>query len=169
MLESIGDYILKQRTGQRAKRSFTNWEQVKSICVITEKNSSFDQKRLTDAFKKHQKAIDIILFHPDKTGHSNDCFLSINKKDIGLLSVPKPETISKLRKKDFDVLIDCNMSGNPVSKAISVTVQAGCKVGHSGLFYSDIFDLCIDFKETPELSEYLSQAMNYLMMIKTNK
>jgi hypothetical protein len=169
MLESIGDYILKQRTGQREKRSFTNWEQVKSICIIAEKNFSFNQRFLADTFKKHQKAIDIILFHPDKTGQSSDCFLSLNKKDIGLLSVPKPETISRLKAKEFDILIDCNVTGNPVSKAISRTVNAACKVGHKGLFYSDIFDLCLDFKGNPDLSEYLNQALNYLMMIKTNK
>jgi hypothetical protein len=168
MLDSIGDYILDQRFGKRKTRTFTNWDKVKSICVIAEADRFFNEKLVHESFSKHSRSFDLILFHPNTTSIASGTFLSINKKDLGFLSLPKQEVSEKIRQKEYDVLLDCNEKGSRASKAFTMAVRAKCKVGHKHLFYSEMFDLCIDLKEPVKLNDYLMAALNYLMMIKTN-
>lgn len=169
MLATLKNYILKQRFASSAQGNFTDWHSVKTICIVTQSDSFFNERIINDAFGNEGKTIDLAVYHPDKMGSSPSAFLSFNRRQLDVLSLPKKETLAKLASKQYDVLVDCSLTGNPVTKAMVMQAGAKFRIGHNRLLYPELFELCIEFREEITLPVYLKEVMNYLKMIKTNK
>lgn len=162
MFEWLKNYLLQQeiKGGPAIQKQFMSWENIKSIVILV------DVARLgnvRDFVKQTGKNVDVIVVHPDKVSEAKDCFLSFNKKNFNFLGLPNQEAVKRLRQKSFDVLIIFDFNNSRYLKVLTGLASAKCKLGPEGTTYKEFFDISIQ----SESSDFLKQALKYLMMIKS--
>ena len=162
MIKRIKNYLLRReiKNSAKVKKQFIGWEKVQSAAVIVESEHYAGVKNFIEQSGKN---IDVIIFHNDKTSSTPDCFLSVNKKDLNLFDLPKPEVVQKMKRKTYDVLINTDFSNMAKMRSLTGIMPARCKLGPQNSSYSDFFDISIKSSE----EEFLKQALKYLMMIKS--
>ena len=162
MFEWIKNYLLQKEIESISKiqKQFVEWEKVQSSVILVGSNQF---NTIKEFVKQTGKNIDIVVFHPDKTSETKDCFLSLNKKDLNFFGLPKPESIQKIKGKSYDVLINSDYNNSSFIKALTGLVAAKCKLGPESASYNEFFDISIQSSE----SEFLKEALKYLMMIKS--
>ncbi len=162
MFEWIKNYLLQQeiKSSSKIQKQFVEWEKVQSSVILVGINQ-FNQ--IKEFVKQTGKNADIIVFHSDKTSETKDCFLSLNKKDLNFFGLPKPEVIQKIKGKGYDVLINTDFNNSSFIKAITGLTAAKCKLGPQSAIYNEFFDISIQSSQ----SEFLKEALKYLMMIKS--
>ncbi len=162
MFEWLKNYLLQQEIKEISNigKQFVEWEKMKSAVILV----GSGQYNLVKAFA-HQsgKNFDIIIFHNDKVTVSNDCFLSLNKKDFNFFGLPKPEAIAKLKGKNYDILINADYNNSWFMKALTGLTASKCKLGPQSAVYNEFFDISIQSNQ----QDFLKQAHKYLMMIKS--
>jgi hypothetical protein len=162
MFEWLKNYLLQQEINRISKvqKQFVGWEKVQSAVVLVYSTQYSPAKEWAI---QTGKKVDIIVFHNDKTSETKDCFLSFNKKDFNFFGLPKPETIQKLKSKTYDVLIDTDFNNSVYMKVLTGLTGAKFKIGPECASYNEFFDISIQ----SEQSDFLKQALKYLMMIKS--
>jgi hypothetical protein len=151
----------------RTKKEFLEWDNVNSVCLLATKDEFYKANSINEWIKNSGKKIDTVLYVPSAEIVSDNNIVSFNKKQTGFIGLPKPEAITKIKNKPYDILIDCNFKEYHSMKWLAGSMNAKFKVGFGGLLYHNYFDICIDLKEKPEMDNYLKQVINYLKMIRT--
>ena len=149
------------------KKEFLDWDRINSICILTTKDETYKADVISQWAKNTGKPTDIVLFLPGAELNSDTSITSFNKKNTNWMGLPKPELVSKVTGKSYDLLIDCNFKEYNSMKWLAGSISAKFKVGFGGLLYHNYFDICIDLKDKPEMDNYLKQVINYLKMIRT--
>jgi hypothetical protein len=136
------------------------WEKVQSAVILV---GSVEYNTAKDFVKQSGKNIDIVVIHSDKISTTQDCFLSFNKKDFNFFGLPNQEALKKLKQKTFDVLINIDYNNSGFLRTLTGLTPAKCKLGPESAVYNEFFDISIQ----SEQSDFLKQALKYLMMIKS--
>ena len=162
MFEWLKNYLLLQEIKEISiiKKQFVEWEGVQKAVVIV---SSGQYNMVKEFVKQSGKNFDTIVFYNDKTSVSNDCYLSLNKKDFNFFGLPKPEAIAKLKGKNYDVLINVDYNNSWFMKVLTGLTSSKCKLGPQSAVYNDFFDISIQSNQ----QDFLKEAHKYLMMIKS--
>lgn len=170
MLKGLNNYIVSLKIKQHAvkvKKHFVEWNAIQSAVILLNGNRSNNYEAALKLEKEIGKPLDVIVYYDDKISESESCFLSLNKKELSLLGMPKPMCLEKIKNKKYDILIDANFDESPVLKLLSGIIGASCKVGPSRLNYNSLFDISIGASDSLKIESYLNEVMNYLKMIKT--
>lgn len=161
MFEWIKNYLLQQEIKSiSVKKQFIEWDRINSAAILV---GSSHYSTAKDFVKQTGKNIDIIVIHPDKVSTTQDCFLSFSKKDFNFFGLPNQEALKKLKQKTFDVLITFDFNNSGPLKALTGLIPAKCKLGPESAVYNGFFDISIQSNQ----SDFLKQALKYLMMIKS--
>jgi hypothetical protein len=161
MFEWIKNYLLQQEIKEiSVKKQFVEWEKVQSAVILV---GSVEYNTAKDFVKQSGKNIDIVVIHSDKISTTQDCFLSFNKKDFNFFGLPNQEALKKLKQKTFDVLINIDYNNSGFLRTLTGLTPAKCKLGPESAVYNEFFDISIQ----SEQSDFLKQALKYLMMIKS--
>lgn len=158
----LKNYLLQQEIKEisNVKRQFVEWEKIQSAVILV---SSMQLNNVRDFVGKSGKNFDIVVFHNDKVSVSNECYLSLNKKDFNFFGMPKPEALAKLKGKSYDVLINADYNNSWFIKALTGLTPSKCKLGPESAVYNEFFDISIQSSQ----QDFLKQAHKYLMMIKS--
>jgi len=162
MFEWLKNYLLQQEIKEisSVKKQFVEWEKIQTAVILV---SSTQLKSIKDFVGKSGKNFDIIIFHNDKVSVSKECYLSLNRKDFNFFGLPNPESISTLKGKNYDILINTDFSSSWFIKALTGLIPSKCKLGPQNSLYNEFFDMSIQSNE----QDFLKQAQKYLMMIKS--
>jgi len=167
MLRALANYIIDQKINalsSKVKKNFVGLDSAQNVVMLLN-SRDFDTIPVKKFIYEIDKKVELIVYHNDTTS-VKPLFLSVNKKDLNILGIPKTEVFNKLKAKEFDILVDCNFNNATVFKALSGMVNARCKVGTAGLSYEDVFDIRIGLGKEATLENYFEQVINYLKMIK---
>lgn len=166
MFAFLQDFLLNQELKKvNSSKQFVEWAKVKSICIVLP-NDSASLSAAQKFANESGKLVDVILFCNDKLTVNTAVSASFNRKDFTFLGLPKVETITKLKVKNYDIIICGDLSGMINLKALSLLVPSKCRVGVAELDYSKEFDISISGQNT-SISDFLTQALKYLTMIKS--
>jgi hypothetical protein len=164
MFSWLKDQILEReiRKSQPVKKQFIAWQQIQNAVILLEagRQSRNDFKTFV---KDLGKDVYIIAFHKDKISKSSDCYMSVNKKDLNILGLPKRKLREKLRVKSFDLMINMDFTDDNGMMCYSGIIPAKFKVGPEAVSYNRLFDISI--KSGKE--DFIEQADKYLKMIKS--
>ena len=97
--------------------------------------------------------------------------------------LPKPDFMQLFISYHYDVLIDTTTGNDLYGPYVTLNTSSSLRVGYGGeppaatadaepqpgKIYQDIYDLIILGKSPYELSQYLTNILEYLVMIKKNK
>jgi hypothetical protein len=162
MLNAIKNYLLRQeiKNSNKVQKQFVEWERVQLAVVLV---GSGQYQAVKEFVKQSGKNFDVIVFHSDKISRTEDCFLSLNKKDFNFFSLPKPEISKKIKEKTYDILISADFNDLAEIRTLTGLISAKCKLGHQSPVNSEFFDISIQSNQ----KDFLKQAHKYLMMIKS--
>lgn len=167
MLSFLKNLLLKQEIKNNTHvKQFTNWHLVKNSCIVVA-NSPGLLGSVKDFISESEKEMDIIIYTNDKHTRIKEVFLSLNRKDLTMFEMPKPEIVKKLKQKNYDLVICGDLNNTFVLQALTLLLRSKCVIGNTQMKYSSYFDIAIS-EESGDFAKFLKDLLKYLRMIKAN-
>lgn len=166
----------KDATGISYPRKFTNLADARSIGILYLLNDVSDYdivETFVTRLQKDHKEVKAIGYVKNKELISR--FLPklsydfFSRKDITWYYKPVHSKVKDFIDKEFDILIDLNLTDFFASKYISGLSKARCRVGMFAEDNQKYYDLMVDAKPGTTMEEYLEQICHYLTIIKDNE
>jgi len=93
-------------------------------------------------------------------------YVYFDKRDLSKTFIPKGNEVQNFINKPYSILIDLNIDECFPIEYISTLSHAKFKVGATGSYRDDAFDLVIDIEENKKMEFLIIQLKHYLKMIK---
>ena len=174
----IGKFILsKKAAGAKRKIYYSNIGQVKKIGIVWDATNIHEFSSLSKFYHKmHDRSIEarIIGYYPGKDLPDQYTALRyltvIRRRELNLLNMPVSEESKSFMNNRFDILIDVNFKKVFPLQCIIELSNAGFKVGllEPGNAKSPL-DLMMEIKTPVGIDNYLTQIVEYLEMIQSEK
>lgn len=173
----IGQYYFnKERSRIRQAHGMVNLPEARKVGILYTLDEAPDYDKISEFVTQLQlehkevKALGFVktkgLIHRFLPKLSYDFF---SKKDITWFYRPIHDTVRNFMDKEFDLLIDLNLSDSFPLKYIAGLSRAICRVGRFSEDNTSYYDLMIDVKPAMTFDEYLFQIKHYLTIIKTDE
>jgi hypothetical protein len=174
----IGRFILsKKAAGEKRKIYYSNIGQVKKIGIVWDTSNTNEFSSLSRFYQKmHDRNIEVMIigYYPGKNLPDQYTALRyltiIRKRELNLLNMPVSEESKSFINNHFDILIDINFKKVFPLQCIIELSNARFKVGllEAGKESSPL-DLMMEIKSPVSIDNYLTQIVEYLEMINSEK
>lgn len=168
MFKSISSYLTRKavhRSNSRRKKNYLNWDKINRIALVIEEGEKFSKNEIDQFVQSLKKYTEVFFVELRSKQASYGDWKCLTKKDKTFFGLPKPEIISSLKSKSFDLLICVNRTDSFFISCLASAINAPYKCGNIDLFGE--LDLIIERKPDQPLLSYLKEVQKYLEMIKT--
>jgi hypothetical protein len=159
---------IRLKAEKQAEQNLHCFSDSKKIVILTSENLEkvqINMKWLAQTFP-HFETIQLFNLSKDKTAISqnfqNVCMREVNLRNFTLFGGIKEELELELKKMEFDLLINADISSNLFLHLIASTIKAKLKTG----IYDDVciklYKLKLYAGEEIELKDYIEQTYSYL-------
>ncbi len=166
-MKFITEILLKsqiQKDAVNRKKQFLSWDAIQKIAIIIDHqipvNKSVIDKFCADS-KKYVEIYYVELNAKQATYGDWQCFTSKQKT---IFKLPKQITLTELKKRQFDCVINTCSENNLFSVSIQSALQASLKCSDSNTYNQT--DLIIYKSQQSNCIDYLNDVLRYLKMIK---
>lgn len=173
----IKEQTLKKLLKVKRTKTINNLEDIKEITIQYSFTDEAEWKRLEfflKIFEIQQKNVTVLGIYNSK--NPLDFIVSSTKvimfdihKDVNWLGLPKEEIVQAYVGKHYQLMIDATAQPNYYSQYFALRTQADLKVTHSENDKEEQedkkYDLYIRNNHTYDLHKYLTNTIEYLLMI----
>lgn len=168
MFQFIRNYLTRSKTvsvNKTRKKQFLEWEQVKSIALIIDKDTGVNKSKI-DAFTASLGVYTEVFYCEinAKTATYGD-WTCLTKKDKNIWALPSGVEIEKIKKKKFDLSITLNRKGSFYTAYLTSVIHAVYKCGQRDVCGE--LDILIEIESDKSPEQELNEILRYLKMIKT--
>ncbi len=170
IIRKLAKWILANKVRKVIRnKSSMNFKKAKSAVLVVDGLDSASEKKIkefSNFLSQNNIAVDCIGFYNQKliSDDQNNCDISITKKNLNWLGIPKIKEYEKFLAKEYDLLFDFSLQKHFSLQCIIELSRSKFKIGMlpgNSLPY----DFMIDLNKTKTISEYINQIKRYLPLL----
>lgn len=166
LIHNITRWLISKKESPKVNRQFVSWKNLSRVAIIAYDNQLSELADFIAACQKDQIRVKVYIIYkgkPELAPKPPFEYQILDKKQFGLLHLPKDPAIQSLQADSYDLLVNLGKEEQLDSLAISKVMKASCK---TSAFENPVFDLMLDVPDQGA-HQFLKQLVVYLNMIKT--